>query len=324
MCFWLLRTSAQSRPSRCTARRPSSAGPSARRSAGRKQPIDDTLPGIGPFVVEKGLELIDSRRQPGQVPRDAPQQGGLVRLGKRRQAAAMLRSARNASIGFDMVAVVRGRVAAPGLGRPSDGGDLGRLFIGRAPDARGNPAGNEGDLPGGEGLPLGRHAAVILSGLDAADELARPRVARYENEPVVAPFAGERSRVEAKAGLLFECAVAGPAAGFEEGLDVARVVGRRRSTASGGRNRGESQRKPTARGRAFTVLTIGHQGREALGHSDRSGGSVGHCTSERTGETTNGPVRLVERSPCASQNTRRSRRCALALAGCELSVSRVA
>ena len=40
----------------------------------------------------------------------------------------------------------------------------GRLFIGRAPCAGGDPAGNEGDLVGRKGLALGRHAAVVLSG----------------------------------------------------------------------------------------------------------------------------------------------------------------
>jgi hypothetical protein len=75
---------------------------------------------------------------------------------------------------------------------------LGRFFIVGAFGTRGNPTGNEGHLLAREGQPLGRHAAVVLSGFDAADEFARPRVARYENEPVVAPFAGELSRVEAK------------------------------------------------------------------------------------------------------------------------------
>ena len=49
-----------------------------------QEPIDDALPGIGAFVVEKVAKLRDGRRQPGQVPVDAPQQGWLVRLGQRR------------------------------------------------------------------------------------------------------------------------------------------------------------------------------------------------------------------------------------------------
>ena len=86
---------------------------------------------------------------------------------------------------------------------------------------RGNPAGDEGDLLGGEGLPFGRHAAVVLSRFDAADEFAFLRDARNEDGSVVAPFAGQLGRVETKAALLLERAMAGPAAGFEERLDVA-------------------------------------------------------------------------------------------------------
>ena len=52
--------------------------PTARRSAGREQPLDELLVGVGSLVLQERIDFLRRRRKAGQVERDAADERELV------------------------------------------------------------------------------------------------------------------------------------------------------------------------------------------------------------------------------------------------------
>ncbi len=140
-----------------------------------QQPIHQLLVSIGAFVVDEFLDLGERGRQTGEVQRQPPNQGGLIRA-RRRPETFLFQPGQEETIDF----IPRpGGVFHRGQCRPL-GFDVGPMLCIVRPFA--DPAFEEFDLPRAQFFPAfgRRHFFARVRGFHPADEFAFARLAAHD------------------------------------------------------------------------------------------------------------------------------------------------